>query len=73
MLKAAFKFYSTGGGVLSVTPRAVDSTTKKFAEKQMMVVRFDSVHTDSEFRKVSSGMCGQLVVRFDSDRFPDNF
>ena len=35
---------------------------KKFAETQMMVVRFDSVHTDSEFRKVSYGMWGKLVA-----------
>ena len=40
----------------------VDSKTKKFAEKQMMVVRFDSDHTDSEFRKVWPGMAGKLVA-----------
>ena len=34
----------------------------KFAETQMMVVRFDSVHTDSEFRKVWHGMAGKMVV-----------
>jgi hypothetical protein len=46
-----------GGGVPSATPRwPVDSTTKKFAEKQMMVVRFDTDHTDSGFQKVWSGM-----------------
>ena len=28
----------------------------------MMVVRFDSDHTDSEFRKVWPGMAGKLVV-----------
>ncbi len=37
-------------------------TRKKFAETQMMVVRFDSDHTDSEFRKVWPGMAGKLVV-----------
>ena len=43
------KFYNSGGGVFR-------ESTKKFAEKQMMVVRFDTVHTDSDFQKVWSGM-----------------
>ena len=43
---------------------------KKFAETQMMVVRFDSVHTDSEFRKVWHGMAGKLVVSSIQIDFP---
>ena len=59
--KTPVKFYNPGGGCSECgTP---DSRTEKsFAETQMMVVRFDSVHTDSEFRKVWPGMAGKLVV-----------
>ena len=62
LLGARLKFFNQGGGgVPRVTPVG-HSTTKKFAEKQMMVVRFDTVHTDSKFPKLSPGMSGRLVV-----------
>ena len=52
---------TTKGGVFRVWHPGLE-TRKKFAETQMMVVRFDSDHTDSEFRKVWPGMAGKLVV-----------
>jgi len=47
--RKALKILQLRGGVFR-------ESTKKFAEKQMMVVRFDTVHTDSDFQKVWSGM-----------------
>ena len=61
--KHPFRILQPRGGVFRVRhPGELTRHQKKFAEKQRMVVRFDTVHTDSEFPKVSPGMSGGLVV-----------